>query len=139
MFRYCGTSIIALTLSQSGLSVAYGVFHASVTVSVTVALLVSIGPAYFLNRRYVWAAAATRAGRRRQLAGFILVGVLGSALTALLAAATDHLARHVVSDHLALTVVINVSALSTTVIVWLVRFLALDRYVFRPRPMEPAT
>ena len=135
LLRYFGTSLVAVALSQSALTIAYGFYNASVPVAVAIALAVSIAPSYWLNVKFVWPS-DDRKGRGRQLVGFLTVAVLGSVLTAVIADATQALAKRVTTDHLTLTVVINCSAALTTLAVWLTRYVVLDRLIFRHRNPE---
>lgn len=130
LVRYSGVSALALGISQSALAVSYGVLHTTVPVAVGIALAVSVIPSYLLNRRFVWPGKPA-SGLRTEITAFVLIGIAGSALTAVLASAGEAIASAVTHNPVALTGVVNGLALLATVAVWLLRFAVLDQFLFR--------
>ena len=136
LVRYGGVSALALGISQSALALSYGVLHTSVPVAVGIALAVSVFPSYRLNRRFVWPGKPA-SGLRTEITAFVLIGIAGSALTAVLASAGEAFARAVTHNPVVLTGVVNGLALLATIAVWLMRFAVLDQFLFAPVSTSP--
>lgn len=131
--RYAGASIIAFVLAQVGLAVGYGLFRWGVPASVVLSLAVSVGPAYLMNRRYVWPHPGDGSSRVSEVNGFVAVAVIGTLTTIVVVAVAESLARHLTHDHLTLTAIVNVASILATGIVWILRYVVLDRFVFPNR------
>jgi hypothetical protein len=110
--------------------VGYGLFRWSSTAAVALSLAVSALPAYWINRRYVW---PERSGGNAPVLSFVALAIAGSAVTAGTTWIAEGLGRSAGSDHATLTLIVNVTALLTTVVVWAARFVAFDRLVFVSR------
>jgi putative flippase GtrA len=127
---YGGVSILTAGAAQAGLAVGYGLLRWTTTAAVVLSLVVSVGPAYWLNRRYVW---PDRSGGRTQQLSFAALAIAGSAVAAVTTHSAETLGHRLTDDHSVLTLIVNVTALLTTVGVWLLRFVAFDRLVFTNR------
>lgn len=88
--RYGGVSLVTAGLAQGGLALGYGALRWSTTSAVVLSLLVSVGPAYWLNRRYVWRERSTKS---RQIMPSAVLAVAGSAVAAVTTYGAEHLAR----------------------------------------------
>lgn len=130
LFRYGGVSVVTAGLAQAALALGYGILAWPTTPAVALSLVASVIPAYWLNRRYVW---GDRTTGRRHVATFFAMAVAGSAAAAVTTHVAEELARLATDDHRLLTAAVNATALATTVIVWLLRYVAFDRYVFVDR------
>lgn len=127
LVRYGGVSAAVAALAQLGLAVGYGVLRWGTTPSVVLSLLVSVWPAYWLNRRYVW---GDRRSSSDQVVTFVALAAAGTVVAAVTTHLADSAGRLLTQDHRLLTVIVNATALLTTVVIWAVRFVAFDRLVF---------
>jgi len=125
--RYGGASVVAAALAQAGLAVGYGLLRWSSTAAVALSLAVSVLPAYWINRRYVW---PEREGGGAPVLSFVVLALAGSGLTAGTTWIAENIARNSGSNHATLTLIVNATALATTVLVWAARFVIFDRLVF---------
>lgn len=128
--RYGGVSVLTVMFAQAGLALGYGLLRWATTPAVGLSLLTSVVPAYWLNRRYVWPERSTKTSA---LPLFGLLALAGSGITAITTFTADHLARSITGEHAVLTLIVNGTALVTTILVWLLRFMAFDRFVFNGR------
>ncbi len=115
--------MLAALLAQLGLAIGYGLLGWSTTEAVALSLAVSVLPAYWLNSRFVWPGAK----QARAAAAFIGLAVAGSAVTAGTVALADDLGHALTNSHALLSLLVNATALGTTVVVWALRFVLLDR------------
>lgn len=134
--RFAIVSVVAGGLAQLGLLVAYGVFGWGTTAASLFSLAVSVGPSYVGCRAYVWPQQPGRA-RRRHVTSFVTVAVLGTATAVVLTALTARLGAALTDDRLHLTVWVSAGSVAATVVVWVARYLVLDRYVFSPVRSTP--
>lgn len=131
--RYAGVSIVAFLLAQAGLALGYGVLHWNVPASVILSLAVSVGPAYVLNRRHVWPRTGDAGSLAVEINGFAAIAVVGSVTTIGVVALAETVARAFTSSHLILSVVVNAASIVATAAVWVLRYVVLDRFLFRDR------
>lgn len=130
LIRYGGASAVAAALAQVGLAAGYGWFRWTTTAAVGLSLVVSLAPSYWVNRRYVW---PERSAGRSQKVTFVALAVVGSTVAAVTTHVAEMLGRLTTHDHGTLTLIVNGAALLTTIVVWLLRFVAFDRLVFTQR------
>lgn len=127
--RYAAGSVASAVLGQAVLMVAFGVLRWSAVVANLVAFVAAAMASYHLNRLWVW-------GRNgpsrfwREVVPFWLLAATGlAASTTAIVAADDRVAR-VTANHAARTAGVMVASAGVVVVLWLVKFLILDRYVF---------
>ena len=136
--RFALVSILCGALAQAGLAFAYGLLHWSTTAAVLFSLAVSIGPSYWGSRTYVWSG-LSRHSCRREVSGFVALALAGSAIAIALTSLTHLLGRVFTDDRSLLTVWVCTGSALATVVVWLTRYVVLDRFLFsraddRPGP-----
>lgn len=131
--RYAGVSIVAFVLAQLGLALGYGILHWNVPASVVLSLAVSVGPAYALNRRYVWPRTSDGGSLAFEINGFVVIAVIGTVTTIGVVALAETLAHRITDSHLALSLVVNGASIVATGVVWVLRYVVLDRFLFRDR------
>ena len=136
--RYAAVSVTATVLAQGALALAYGVLDWPVLPAVMFSLVVSVGPAYLLSRRYVWPGSGRTRPAAAEAAGFFLVALIGSGTTVVVVWAAVAVAGASTSDHLTLSVVANCASVGATVLVWLARYVVLDRLLFAKRRLATA-
>jgi putative flippase GtrA len=130
---YTAGSAVAAGCSELALIVCYAVLHVPAAASAVIAWLCGAVPNYWLNRRWTW----RRTGRvhpRRELLPYVLI-VLGTlALAAVVTRAVDA----ALSDSSATTrtTMVAVAFLGVYVVMFLVRYLLLDRLFSRLETMD---
>lgn len=127
--RYALVSIVAGGLAQAGLLLAYAVFGWGTTAASIFSLAVSVGPSYWGSRAYVWQG-VTGHRRRREVTSFVVVAVLGTTAAVAFTAATHHLGQLATDNRAFLSAWVTAGSVLATVVVWLTRYLVLDRFVF---------
>lgn len=127
--RYALVSVAAGALAQGGLLLAYAVFGWGTTAASIFSLAVSVGPSYWGCRTYVWRHCGTTQ-RRREMTSFVVLAVLGTITAAALTGLTQDLGTLFTDDRMHLSAFVTAGSVAATVLVWLARYLVLDRYVF---------
>jgi putative flippase GtrA len=124
LWTYTAGSVVAAGSSEVALIVCYAVLHLPAAASAVIAWLFGAIPNYWLNRRWTW----RRTGRvhpRRELLPYVLIilGTLG------LAAVVTRAVDAALSDSTAATrtAMVAVSFLGVYVVMFLVRYVLLDR------------
>ncbi len=135
--RYAGASIVAFVLAQVGLALAYGVLEWNVAAAVVFSLAVSVGPAYVLNRRWVWPRPTDGGSLAVEVNGFVAIALVGTIVTIGVVALAEAGARRLTGSHLTLSVVVNTASIVATGFVWVLRYVVLDRFLFRERATRP--
>ena len=121
---YTAGSVIAAGCSELALLLCYGVLHLSPGVSAVLGWLCGALPNYWLNRRWTW----RRTGRpdaRRELLPYVLIVLVTLALAALVTHAVD--AALSASSEATRTTLVGAAFLGVYVVMFLVRYLLLDR------------
>jgi putative flippase GtrA len=137
--RYAGVSIVATVLAQAALALAYGVLSWPVVPAVAFSLGVSAGPAYLLSRRYVWPDGGQARAVSGQAAAFVAVAGIGAAVSVVLVWAAVKIATTSTTDHTKLAIVANSASVAATGLVWVARYVVLDRFLFTRRPLDRPT
>jgi hypothetical protein len=99
-------------------------------------LVVSVGPAYLLSRRYVWPSTGKPRPAAGEAAGFFVIAFIGAATTMVVVWAAVRVAGASTSDHVTLAVVANLASVVATGLVWLARYIVLDRVLFVRRASD---
>ena len=132
---YTAGSVVAAGCSEAALVVCYAVLHLSPAVSAVLAWLCGAVPNYWLNRRWTWRR-TDRPDLRREVLPYAVI-VLGTlALAAVVTRAVDA----ALSDSPAATRTTLVAAafLGVYVVMFLLRYLLLDRLFGRLDPVAAA-
>jgi hypothetical protein len=131
--RYGAVSVVAGLLAQAGLLVAYAGFGWSTFAAVLFSLAVSVGPSYWGCRTYVWAG-LSRHSVRVESTSFALIALAGSAAATGLTRLAELLGQAFTADRVLLGLWVSGGSVAATVLVWVVRYVVLDRAVFGSRP-----
>ena len=124
--RYCGTSAVNVTVGVSVLAICHGLLGWSAVASNLAAWLVSTVPAYLLSRSWVW----QRRGPHRlggELLTFWILALVGLGLSSL--------AVGLVALYTAWTPLIVVANVSAYGMVWIAKYVFLDRVMW-PRAVK---
>lgn len=125
--RYCGVSIVNVTVGLSVLAVCHGVLEWPAVVANLAAWTVGTAPAYLLSRAWVW----QRSGPHRlggEVLTFWIVALIGLILSSLVVAVIEHLA-----DMTLLVVAGNFGAYGS---VWIAKYVFLDQVLWPPSQAE---
>jgi putative flippase GtrA len=126
--RYSMVSVVGVVITQVLLVLLHAVLGVDATASNVLAVCISAGPVFVLNKRWVWGKEG-RAHVRRELVPFWGFTLVGLALSSGLVAAAQHYSHS--------TLVVMVANLTGFGIVWIAKFLFLDSVVF-PDEAVPA-
>ncbi|HTZ10332.1 MAG TPA: GtrA family protein [Acidimicrobiales bacterium] len=134
LVRYAAVSVISTAVSFSVLGLVYGVFRWwSEAPSAAFANIVASVPAYTLNRRWSWG----KSGRShvfKEVVPFWTMTVIGIVLSTLSATGAHHFSNDHHLHHLARTVVVEGANTGSFAVLWVVKFLVLNR-LFRVHPV----
>ncbi len=124
--RYCGVSVVNVTVGLSVLAVCHGALGWPAVVANLAAWIVGTAPAYLLSRAWVW----QRSGPHRlggEILTFWVMALVGLALSSLVVAIIEHLA-----DRTVLVLAGNFGAYGS---VWVAKYIFLDRVMW-PRTRD---
>ncbi len=119
--RYCGVSIVNVTVGIGVLGVCHGVLGWPAVVANLAAWTVGTAPAYLLSRAWVW----QRSGPHRlggEVLTFWIMALVGLALSSLAVAIIEHLA-----DRTLLVLAGNFGAYGS---VWVAKYIFLDQVMW---------
>ena len=124
--RYCGVSVVNVTVGVSVLSIGHGVLGWPAVGANLAAWMVGTVPAYLLSRAWVW----RRSGPHRlggEVLTFWIMALIGLALSSLVVRAVEEFTSETV-----FVVLGNLAAYGT---VWVAKYVFLDRVMW-PRAAE---
>jgi putative flippase GtrA len=123
--RYCAVSVVNVVTGLSTLAFCHGVLHWSAVSANITAWMVSTVPAYMLSRAWVWKQSGSHRFGGEVLPFWILalVGLLFSTIVV-----------DLVERHTERTIYILVGNLSAYGVVWVAKYLILDKVMWRHRP-----
>lgn len=135
VMKYAGVSVISTVVSQVVLFLVFGVFRLMPAVPANVvATIMATIPSYVLNRRWVWKKGG-KSHMWREVTPFWVLSFLGLAFSTLAVWVADVVAKHLGLHHGATTLLVNVSALASNGILWIVKFVVYER-IFHIDPVE---
>ena len=123
LIRYAGVSVVGVAAGQTLLFLFYGVFGWGAVVANTTAVTLATIPSYLLNRTWVW----KKAGAHKlatEILPFWGMAFLGLVLSNVLVA--------IVEKRWDSWLLINVANLSAFGVLWVAKYMLLDRVLFRP-------
>ncbi|MFN8052729.1 MAG: GtrA family protein [Acidimicrobiales bacterium] len=135
--RYAGISVVFVPVGQIMLQLlAHFVFHAgkddsgAFTKASLLTAAILTGPNFLANRAWVWRD-STKDRLRMQILVFWVAAMLGVALSTLLTLWVEHLVRNLEQDSLTVIAAVFLAQLTGFGIVWVGRYLLLDRWLFK--------
>ncbi len=123
--RYCGVSVVNVLTGVSTLAFCHAVLHWSAVRSNITAWAVSAVPAYLLSRAWVW----QQSGSHR-----ISGEVLPFWILALIGLLCSTFVVNLVEQHTERTLFILVGNISAYGVVWVAKYVFLDKVMWRHRP-----
>jgi putative flippase GtrA len=135
--RYGMVSIATVTLNQILLlSMAAAFAHLSLVVVAVIATSLVTVPSFELHRRWVW----KKTGRSyfiKEVLPYVTLAFIGLLLSTGCVALSVALSHSMVHDRVAHALVGDAAYLSGYVVLWVVRFFILEKYVFVRREGDP--
>jgi putative flippase GtrA len=135
--KYSASSVIAGVISELAFVVCYWIGTRPAWASV-IAFLAGALPNYVLNRRWAWGRTG-RADRTRELLPYTIIVIVTALAAALVTSASDHWLRGWVNSHFWQTVLVSVAFLGTYGVMFIVKFVLFDRFVFAKPAAEVRT
>ncbi len=137
MLKYSMVSVVSATVGQLTLAFTYGVLKLGSAVLCNLIACITGGiPAYSLNRAWSWGKRG-RSSLRGELLPFALMTLAGLALSTGLVALAEDWALDAELSHAVTTAVVNAASLGGFGLVWIGKFVVLNRLLFVVR--EDAT
>ena len=131
LVRYTLCSAVSIALTEGLLAVAYGELRlTSAALCSLLASLVAAVPTFFLYRAFVWRIRG-RSHLRNEVVPFGVVTAIGVGLSTLAVALATALAPHAAfRGHLSRAAVVDGASVASFGVLWVLRFVVLDRFVF---------
>lgn len=140
--RYSAVSVFNVVLGETIVAVAFGALHWTAQASAVLATTIATGPAYMLNRAWVW----RRTGRShllQEVAPFWALAFVGLGLSTWAADRARVAALTVNASRTVQTIAVMAATLAAFGVIWVVRFVVLDTVIFAAdrcsdgAPLEP--
>jgi putative flippase GtrA len=132
LLRFLAGSLLATLISALVFPLVYRGVHAGPRIATFAAFAAGAAVSFGVNRFWTWSR-RNRAGLGRDLLGFLAVAGSVAILAAIVTSVTDLYAdRAGVGGNLR-TALVESAYLGTYALMFLIKFLLLDRLVFRPR------
>ena len=138
LMRYAATSVVATMTSMLTLAALIGSGAMRPVAANVIATLAGTFPSFELNRRWVWNPSG-RPSLRRQVLPFVSLTFAGLALSTVLVAGIARVADRADLGHGEMAVLAVMANLVGFGIVWVIQFVVLDRLLFKPVAVRPAT
>ncbi|TDD24833.1 hypothetical protein E1218_15945 [Kribbella turkmenica] len=132
--KYSAASVVATVLSQVAFALCYW-FGTAALVASLVAWVTGTVPSYLINRRWTW---GHRGPAGRDLLPYAIIVVASAVLAAIVTTVTDRLVQDWTVSHAWQTVIVSGSYLGTYGVLFILKFVLLDRYVFARKPSPAA-
>lgn len=119
--KFVAVSLIGTVISQSLIVLFKGGWDWNGGVANLVAVCISAVPSYYLNRAWVWGKRGS-SSLAREVLPFWIMTLAGLALSTFFAYVADRIWDE--------TIAVNIANLAGFGVLWVVKFLVLDQYVF---------
>jgi putative flippase GtrA len=121
LLRYSAVSVVGVVITQVLLIVLHGILSLSAVGANVIAVTLTTGPVFLLNKRWVWGKGG-RSHWRREVLPFWGFTLLGLAMSTLLVWGAQHY-----SDATVIVMLANIAGFG---IVWVAKFYFLDSLIF---------
>jgi putative flippase GtrA len=135
LVRYTMVSAISVVISQALLAFTYGVLEWSAIRSNIFAVAVSSVPAYYLNRAWAWGKRG-RSHLMREVVPFWALNFLGLVVSTIFADIAEDRAQDFSDSRFTQTLIINGAALAAFGLLWVGKFVILNKLLFRSHPED---
>jgi putative flippase GtrA len=137
LVKFAAVSVVAVVVSQTTLLVTFGLLGWEARPANLTSFVLSTIPSFELNRRWTWRQGPGRRHVRRELIPFWVLAFLGLVASDQATRWAAELSEGVDSRAMR-TLVVMLASLSAYGILWVVKFLLLDRLVWSGPPMAAA-
>jgi putative flippase GtrA len=127
--RYCLLSLVNVAVGQILLAILFGVLGWTAVRSNVTATAIALAPAFWASKRFVWQEVG-RSHVVREIVPFCSLAFLGLVLSTWFAALAQTAATELASSRSVQTLIVMGGVGLGFGIVWVLRFLVLDRLVF---------
>jgi putative flippase GtrA len=128
--RYTLASVVSVAVSQTVLFLTFGVLQlASAVTCNIIATAVATLPSYYLSRRWAWGKTGP-SHLWKEIVPFWALAFLGLVLSILAVNLAESEAPDLTSSHFAIAIIVNVAALAAWGVIWVVKFVILNRVLF---------
>lgn len=134
--RYVLVSITTVCLGLVVIGVAFGLLHWSARSSNYVAFVVTGVPSYYLNRAWAWKKTG-RSHLLKEVIPFWTVAFAGLATSTWSVDFVDSHAAAMTSSRVLRTGLVMFATMAAFGVIWILKFLVLNRYLFAPVVAEP--
>lgn len=138
VLRYAGGSVVATVCSEVAFVLLYGPLAVGTTWSSIVSWLAGALPNYWLNRSWAWRQTG-RPSMRREVMPYAAIILLTLLIATLATGAVDHALSRSALPHDARIALVAAAFLGVYVVMFVLRFLLLDRLFSRLAGPEEAT
>jgi putative flippase GtrA len=121
LLRYSAVSVVGVVITQVLLIVLHGILNLGAVAANVLAVTLTTGPAFLLNKRWVWGKAG-RSHWRREVLPFWGFTLLGLGMSTLLVWSAQHY-----SDATLVVMLANIAGFG---VVWVAKFYFLDSLIF---------
>lgn len=128
--KYSAASVVATTLSQAAFALCYW-FGTTPLIATLVAWVTGTVPSYLINRHWTW---GHRSPSGRDLLPYAIIVVVSAVLAAIVTTVTDNLVQDRIASHAWQTALVSASYLGTYGVLFILKFVLFDRYVFAKKP-----
>lgn len=128
--RYVVATVAAVAAGQLLLGIGYDILGWPAALANVVSACLVTGPAFILNRNWVWRQGG-KADILRETAPFWILAFIGLGMSTGGVALTEHFAVRLVHSRHLDTLLIILGSCASYGIVWIARYVILDRMVFR--------
>jgi len=132
VIRYMLASVFNTVLGMGLLAIGFDIFGLSAFVANLCAVLLGTGPMYMVNRRWVWRITG-RSQFYAEIVPFWVLTLAGWLLSSGAVVLASRLGSSLNMGRGAQTALVVSGAMVAYILLWVVRFLVLDRTVFAPR------
>jgi putative flippase GtrA len=135
MLRYSATSVICVIISTTILTFLVGIIQWRAFPSSVTATAITTIPSYELNRRWAWGKSG-RGHLWREVVPFWTMAFVGFAFSSWASVAAERLARRHHFSHVVHTGVVAVAFVGAFGVLWIGKFLILNKVLFAHHPEE---
>jgi putative flippase GtrA len=126
--KYTLVSVIAVVITQIAL-LALQLFHVAPVPANLAACTIGGIPSYYLNRRWAWGKSG-KSDMWREVVPFWTMNFVGIAFSTAAVAVADHWGKVHLDTHLMRSLFVNAANLGSFGVLWVVKFLVFNKFMF---------
>ncbi len=133
LVRYSMVSVVAVAVYELLLFITLGLLHWTATSANVFAVCVSAIPSYYLNRAWTWGKTG-RSHLMKEIVPFWAMALLGLVFSTVVVDFAKGVSDNVTSIHLVQTLIVMFAGLAAFGVLWIVKFMVLNRVLFAHKP-----